>query len=193
MWRFAVVWSQLVFQMGRKSSKHKTTLLTSQNSQNRYSLRPIVSLIGSPCYALSDFFHRILSTLAGKSDSFVKNSGHFVQLLKTVNLHSQDTLVIFDVVSLFTNVPVDKVLQIIENKLHDDVTLEVEAIMELLEVCLRTTYFQVNDKFFQQKDGMAMGNSLSPIVSNIFMEHFEKLALDSAPYKPSLKKKIKVQ
>jgi hypothetical protein len=33
---------------------------------------------------------------------------------------------------------------------------------------------------------MAMGNSLSPIVSNIFMEHFEKLAIDSAPYKPSL-------
>jgi hypothetical protein len=64
--------------------------------------------------------------------------------------------------------------------------LDVEAIMELLEVCLRTTYFQVNDKFFQQKDGMVMGNSLSPIVSNIFMEHFEKLALDSAPYKPSL-------
>ncbi|XP_023722356.1 uncharacterized protein LOC111872551 [Cryptotermes secundus] len=58
--------------------------------------------------------------------------------------------------------------------------------MELLEVCLSTTYFQVDDKFFQQKDGMDMGNSLSPIVSNIFMKHFEKLALDSAPYKPSL-------
>jgi hypothetical protein len=28
--------------------------------------------------------------------------------------------------------------------------------------------------------GMAMGSSLSPIVSNIFMEHFEKLALGSA-------------
>jgi hypothetical protein len=38
---------------------------------------------------------------------------------------------------------------------------------------------QVDDKFFQQKDGMAMGSSLSPIISNIFMEHFEKLALDS--------------
>jgi hypothetical protein len=31
--------------------------------------------------------------------------------------------------------------------------------MELLEVFLRTTYFQVDDKFFQQKDGMAMGSS----------------------------------
>jgi hypothetical protein len=58
--------------------------------------------------------------------------------------------------------------------------------MELVEICLRTTYFQVDNKFFQQKDGKAMGNFLSPIVRNIFMEHFEKLALGSAPYKPSL-------
>jgi hypothetical protein len=26
---------------------------------------------------------------------------------------------------------------------------QVDTIMELLEVCLRTTYFQVGDKFFQ--------------------------------------------
>jgi hypothetical protein len=31
-----------------------------------------------------------------------------------------------------------------------------------------------------------MGSSLSPIISNIFMEHFEKLGLDSAQQKPSL-------
>jgi hypothetical protein len=42
--------------------------------------------------------------------------------------------------------------------------------MEVLEVCLRTTYYQVDDKFFQQKDGMAMRSSLSPILSNIYME-----------------------
>jgi hypothetical protein len=60
--------------------------------------------------------------------------------------------------------------------------LQIEAIMELLEVCLRTTYFQADDKFFQQKEGMAMGSSLSPIVSNIFMEYFDKLALDSAKH-----------
>ncbi|PNF26841.1 hypothetical protein B7P43_G17376 [Cryptotermes secundus] len=64
--------------------------------------------------------------------------------------------------------------------------LQVKAIMDLLEVCLRTTYFQVDDKFFQHKNGMAMGNYLLPIVSNIFTEHFEKLALYSAQYKSSL-------
>jgi hypothetical protein len=80
----------------------------------------------------------------------------------------------------------------IRNKLHNDDTLaepsvlQVEATMELLEVCLRTTYFQVDDKFFQQNNGMAVGSSQSPIISNIFMEHFEKMALDSAQHKPSL-------
>jgi hypothetical protein len=96
------------------------------------------------------------------------------------------------IVSLFTNVPVDKALQVIRNKLHNDhilterSSLEVEAIMELLEVCLTTTYFQVDDKFFQQKGGMAMGSALSPVVSNIFMEHSEELVLGTANHRPSL-------
>jgi hypothetical protein len=90
----------------------------------------------------------------------------------------------FDI-SLFTNVPVDEALQVIRSKLHNDDTLLVKIIMEWLEVCLRTTYFQVN-KLFQQKTGMAMASSLLPIVSNIFMEHFEELALESVQYKPSL-------
>jgi hypothetical protein len=67
-----------------------------------------------------------------------------------------------------------------EEALAERSILKVEAITELLDVCLRTTYFQVDDRFYQQKEGMAMGGSLSPIVSNIYMEHFEKLALNSA-------------
>jgi hypothetical protein len=40
--------------------------------------------------------------------------------------------------------------------------------------------------FYQQKEGMAMWSSLSPVVSNIFMEYYEKLALDTVKQKPSL-------
>jgi hypothetical protein len=81
--------------------------------------------------------------LVGQSQSFVKNSGHFIELLKPIKLHPIDTLV-----SLFTNVPIDEALQVIRNKLQNDKTLtkrsslDVGAIMELLEVCLKTTYFQ---------------------------------------------------
>jgi hypothetical protein len=57
--------------------------------------------------------------------------------------------------------------------------------MELLDVCLTTTYFQFEDKFYQQKEVMAMGNSLSLVVTNIFMEHFEEIALDTPEHKPT--------
>jgi hypothetical protein len=42
------------------------------------------------------------------------------------------------------------------------------------------------DKFFQQKDGLAVGSSLSPTVSKISMEHYEKLAFNWAQNKPLL-------
>jgi hypothetical protein len=37
---------------------------------------------------------------------------------------------------------------------------QVEDVMELLDICLKTMYFQFEDKFYQQKEGMAMGNYL---------------------------------
>jgi hypothetical protein len=37
------------------------------------------------------------------------------------------------------------------DRLAESSVLEVDAIMELLEVCLKTKYFQVDNKFFQKK------------------------------------------
>jgi hypothetical protein len=75
-------------------------------------LRPIVSSIDSPSYGLAEFLHKILSPLAGNTSSFMKNSEHFITLIKDINLQNKDYLVSFHVVSLFTNVPVEEVLQV---------------------------------------------------------------------------------
>jgi hypothetical protein len=109
-----------------------TSVWSSKVSQTR-NFSETVNSVGSPCYALAGFLHEILSPLAGKSESFIKNLGHFIQLLKSVNLQTLDTLV-------STNVPVDEALQVIRNMLHNDntlvewTTLQVKAIMELVEV-----------------------------------------------------------
>jgi hypothetical protein len=97
----------------------------------------------------------------------------------------------FDAQSLFTNVPVEEVLVAIKNQLQEETLVErpglhVGAIMEMLEICLRISNFQFGDKYFQQKEGMAMGSSLSPVVSNIYMEFFETLSLHGWDMKPSL-------
>jgi hypothetical protein len=70
-------------------------------------LRPTVSSIGSPCYALAGFLHNILAPLIGNMFSFVRNSEHFIELIKNISFQKEDILVSFDVESLFTNIPVE--------------------------------------------------------------------------------------
>ncbi len=145
-------------------------------------LRPIVSAIGSPTYKLAKYLTPVLGKLVGKSECYIKNSVHFVERIRSLKLDPSNLLVSFDVVSLFTNVPVDDTMQIVKDLLKDDVTSE--HIVKLTEVCLKSTHFQFRDKFYEQQSGAAMGSPLSPVIANIFMETFEQHILESFVLKP---------
>jgi hypothetical protein len=140
-------------------------------------LRPIVNTIGSPTYELAKHVAKILSPLVGHTDSFIKDSNDFIKIIKNEKIRPQDTLISFDVVSLFTKIPLNEAIQIIK-----EVTDPETA--NLAEICLRSTFFSYQGEFYEQTCGVAMGSPLSPIVANLFMENFEKRALDSFPLKP---------
>jgi hypothetical protein len=81
----------------------------------------------------------------------VENSETFIKLIQDINIPGEDYLVSSDVVSLFSHVPVE-VLQIIRNRVSTNSSfperspLQVGNIMELLNVCLITTYSQFQNK-----------------------------------------------
>ena len=99
-------------------------------------------------------------------------------------------MVSFDIVSLYTNVPVDDALEVISALLKDDdslgdrTSIPASDICLLTEFCLRSTYFQFKNDFFEQVDGAAMGSPLSPVVANLYMENFEQCALKAFPLSP---------
>ena len=64
--------------------------------------------------------------------------------------------------------------------------MSTQHIMDLLEFCLRSTYFTFRGKFYEQVEGTAMGSPISPIVANLYMENFEIRALQSSPNPPLL-------
>ena len=96
--------------------------------------------------------------------------------LKDVRISPNDQLVNFDVVSLFTQVPIDHALKVVEQRLSDDRTLiertaiPVQQLVQLTELCLRSTNFKFQGKSYEQTDGAAMGSLLSAIIANLFME-----------------------
>ena len=154
-------------------------------------MRPIVSCIGSPTYKVAKSLARIISPLTGKTSSFVRDSGDFVQKIQDFQMSSDDRLVSFDVKSLFTKVPIEEALEVIGRRLEScddppDTTLSIPMIKRLLRICLTSTYFMWNDEYYEQTDGAAMGNPLSPIVANIYMEYFEEMALQTTMVKPKM-------
>ena len=89
----------------------------------------------------------------------------------------------FDVVSLFTCVPTDLAVQVARRRLEKDQTLpdrtdlSVDDIMDLLTLCLRTTFLQFRGKAYQQVHGTAMGSPVSVVIANLVMEDVEQRAL----------------
>ena len=61
----------------------------------------------------------------------------------------------------------------------DPLPLPTEDIMDLLNLCLTSTYFQYNGKHYKQLHGTAMGSPVSVVVAEIVMQNIEESALST--------------
>ena len=92
----------------------------------------------------------------------------------------------FDVVSLFTRVPMDPVVEVAQRRLDNDETLSyqtslsVQEIVGLLSFWLNATYLSFRGEFYQQMFGTAMGSPVSVTFANLAMEDVEERALTTA-------------
>jgi hypothetical protein len=114
-------------------------------------LRPIVNCIGSPTYALAKYLKDLLRPLVGQSDCHIRNSEAFVQKLQSIELQEMDILVSFDVVSLFTKLPLEDTIQLLSAKFN-------KQTVDLFRHVLTTKYFLYDGSFYDQKDRVAMGS-----------------------------------
>ena len=82
-------------------------------------LRPIVSQINSPTYALSKFVDSFLKYQARKCKSFIRDTKDFLNKIKAIGeLPKNAILVTMDVASLYTNIDHDKGTQACYEKLR---------------------------------------------------------------------------
>ncbi|XP_075534190.1 uncharacterized protein LOC142567979 [Dermacentor variabilis] len=146
-------------------------------------LRPIVDFTRSPLHRLSGYLHHVLGPLAGKTATHISNSSAFVEKVHDISLDEDDIMVLFDVKSLFTSVPVDLAVATCRDVLLADDTLaertplEVQDICELLDFCLSNTYFNYDKQFYRHINGTTMGASISVTTTNLVMEVIEQNAL----------------
>ena len=98
--------------------------------------------------------------------SYVKDTTHFINITKNIQLDPDDLLVTIDVSSLYTNIPHTEGISAINKILEEtgtDTLLKMFIANSTYQV-LTKNYFQFNDQLFGQKQGAAMGTTMAPVM-----------------------------
>ena len=135
-------------------------------------LRPIAPSTGSVTYGVAKVMAKVLKPLVGKLPHHIQSTSDFVSKVREVTLlpgSASDSTMLLLCSSLLEQ----------DETWCNRTVLSVQNIIELLGFCLHNTYFSFQNKFHEQVEGVALGSPVSPIVANLFMEHFERQALRS--------------
>ena len=82
--------------------------------------------------------------------------------LSTIELEENEEIISFDIVSLYTNVPVEEAIEVCTDLLysgeHQLPPVDKETFKELIRLCTCDVLMQTHDGFYRQTDGLAMGS-----------------------------------
>ncbi|BHF62572.1 hypothetical protein SprV_0200555400 [Sparganum proliferum] len=150
-------------------------------------LRPIVALKGSPTYNLAKWMSRKLSFLREGSVTSVNSASQFLADIRGKTIRSDQIMVSFDVVSLFTSIPPDLARDVLRKRLeekYDETTgpLKIQHLMQLFAFCQRT-FFTFDGRTYEQIKGTPMGSPISSLVAELVLQELEEVAFSH--YKPA--------
>jgi hypothetical protein len=149
-------------------------------------LRPIVSSMYAPATGISHFLDQLLRPLFNQvaRQTTIINSIHFVRRLEFYRdcnrLLPTTMFVTFDVTDLYTMIPRDGALLILQDFLLEHATnnringTTIDTLMKMARLVLDTNCFVFENKYYQQIRGGAMGSPFTMTLANIYMLKWEQ-------------------
>ena len=138
-------------------------------------LRPVLSMPGS-CYHKTAV--QVADWLSVVDECKINSSTEQIsQMLKSVTLEEDEELVSFDVVSLYTNVPVLEAIQVCADLLYSGKyeipPVDKETFVTLAKMSSCNVLMLTHDGYYRQVDGLAMGSPPAPHFANGWLSQFD--------------------
>lgn len=148
--------------------------------------RPIVSDCGSDTYGTAEYIDHFLYPLSIKHPAYIKDTYHFIELVRNLSVPLDSLFFTIDVESLYTNIDIPAGLATVRRffQKFPDMERPDEQILKLLEINLTRNDFEFNGEYYLQIKGTAMGKRFAPSYANMFMADWEEQALAKCPIQP---------
>jgi hypothetical protein len=93
----------------------------------------------------------------------------------------------FDIKDMYTNTQEMEVINIIKTVTKNNLsTLEQKELINILRTILEQNYFEFNQQYYKQTEGLAMGAPTSAILAEMYMQHMEHKKLYQILLKPDI-------
>ena len=141
-------------------------------------LRPIVSMPGS---AYNKIAKNISFWFSFVSECNIQTSSEKVaNKLRNISLAKDETLLSFDVTSLYTNVPVHESIEYCADLLFDKrkiiiKDMDKQTFITLAKLACCDVVFLTHDGYYTQNDGLAMGSPPAPHLANGWLSRFDDM------------------
>jgi hypothetical protein len=96
--------------------------------------------------------------------------------LKTIELNRNMRICSFDVESMYTDIPKNGTVNVINSILESnpEITLNIQKeILHILQTVIEQNYFQFDQQYYKQTDGLAMGVPTSSILAETYIQQME--------------------
>lgn len=134
--------------------------------------RPIVSNCESETHYTAKYLEFYLNPLSTKHPAHVRDTYHFIEMLKTWTIPVNSYFFSMGVKSLYTNIPIEGLIDCVRRifQRFPDPKRPDEELLQLLRINLCRNDFNFNGEFYLQIKGTAMANPYT----DIFMANWEE-------------------
>ena len=162
--------------------------------KDQVPLRPVVSMVGTSEYNLAKYLDQLIKPYIPDTyllQSTDASSVFVIERLKQFSINSDNTVVSFDVVSLFTNVPLAETIELIIDRLYSQDNSNTRPVTTdiFFKFMYSTTQglFMYKSKLHKQIDDVTTGCPLGPTLANLFLGCIDqKLFENKSDFLPSV-------
>jgi len=138
--------------------------------------RLIISSVNTALYPLASYLQEIISNSLESNNTSIMNSFECYNLLSERIINDNDVLISLDVISLFTNVPLNLALEGLQKRwtlIESKTNIPKNEFLSAVDLIFSSNFFTFNKVIYKQIFGTPMGSPLSPVIADIVMRDLE--------------------